>query len=976
MSKSSEPLGASDPITPQGPTDTSSSTATNSPFMSDRHPERIGPYGILQVLGAGGMGVVYLAEQTQPVRRRVALKLVKLGMDTKEVVARFESERQALAMMNHPNVAAVYDAGATEQGRPYFVMEYVPGEPITKYCDRHKLTTRERLDLFILVCRAIQHAHQKGIIHRDIKPSNVLVTVQDGKPVPKVIDFGVAKATNQRLTEQTLFTQQGVLIGTPEYMSPEQAEMSGLDIDTRTDIYSLGVLLYELLVGVLPFDSATLRRAGYAEIARIIREVEPPKPSTRLSSLGKATVRRDGGVPGAGGAEPLQVVDDVPTVPNPGSSPDDSTLALAQTTGKLPAPIPELARWAVEPNLTPEAVAEFRRTDPKSLLRHLRGDLDWIVMKAMDKDRTRRYASASEFAEDLQRHLRNETVLAGRPSVGYRLWKFGRRNRGAVLAGAALIVVLLAGVVVSTWQAWRAVRAERSALAARDTAEREAAKVKAINDFLERLFSAADPARTGRTARVVDVIDGAEPQIAASLANQPEVEAPVRTMLGNTLFGLGLFDKAAAMFEKAQALLVGRYGATHPEVAAVQVNLGDTYRELGRLRDAEEVLRNAVRVLRSATPGKATELANGLHNLASTLLQAQRPAESEEVLQEANSVLSLYGLERSQEKVAVLNMEGTLYFYQGKIALAIERLEQSFALSRELLGEAHPYTIALLNNLAGVYAQSGDRERAVRLYEDAVQRAREKLGDKHPNLASILCYFATYRYNTGESDLAEKIFREALAIRRERLGNDHIDTADTLRSIAIILGEKKRYADCVPPSLEALPVFRREVGFQDWRTRQLVYNLCTALGAIARASEAEPLARDMMAFCRDHPELGEGALLEAVECLGAMLDKQNLQTDELERLRREELDLQRSVNGPAARSTSYALQRLTEAEAYYRQAVMNASGKKDKKGDGESQYAIALQRARQRVEQGEKKASGGTGDAVAQGVNHDSLSAK
>ena len=296
-------------------------------------PERIGPYRIREILGEGGMGTVYLAEQTEPVKRRVALKIIKLGMDTREVIARFESERQALALMNHPNVAGVLDAGATEQGRPYFVMEYVPGEPITAYCDKHQLSLPERLNLFMQVCRAIQHAHQKGIIHRDIKPSNVLVMYLDGKPVPKVIDFGVAKATNQRLTEKTVFTEQGLLIGTPAYMSPEQAEMTTLDIDTRTDVYSLGVLLYELLTGTLPFDPKSLRAAGFAAMQRIIREVEPSKPSTKLSNL----------------------------------------LAGDDQSGSH-AP-------------------EKRRLDARTLVRRLRGDLDWITMKALEKGCTRRYVS-------------------------------------------------------------------------------------------------------------------------------------------------------------------------------------------------------------------------------------------------------------------------------------------------------------------------------------------------------------------------------------------------------------------------------------------------------------------------------------------------------------------------------------------------------------------------------------------------------
>ena len=348
-------------------------------------PRRIGRYKILKVLGAGGMGVVYLAEQREPVRRRVALKLIKHGKDEREVIVRFESERQALALMNHPGIARVYDGGTAENGRPYFVMEHVRGEPITKYCDRHALSIRKRLDLVLAVCEAVQHAHQKGIIHRDIKPSNVLVTVENGRPVPKIIDFGVAKATDQRLSKRTVFTEQGQMIGTPEYMSPEQAEMSGLDIDTRTDIYSLGVLLYELLSGELPFDSTELREAGYAGMQRMIREVEPPSPSTRLSLTGE---------------EPI-------------------------------------------------ANARRRATNPRLLIASLRGDLDWITMKAMEKDRSRRYESAAELAQDIRRHLDDEAVLAGPPSRLYRLKKLALKNRGLLAAVATVLLTLLGGMVVS-----------------------------------------------------------------------------------------------------------------------------------------------------------------------------------------------------------------------------------------------------------------------------------------------------------------------------------------------------------------------------------------------------------------------------------------------------------------------------------------------------------------------------------------------
>ena len=347
----------------------------------------IGPYKLLQQIGEGGMGTVFMAEQTQPVQRKVALKVIKPGMDSRQVIARFEAERQALAMMDHVNIARVLDAGATESGRPYFVMELVHGVPITKYCDDNHLTPRERLELFVPVCQAIQHAHQKGIIHRDIKPSNVMITLYDGKPVPKVIDFGVAKATEQKLTERTLFTQYGTMVGTLEYMSPEQAEMSALGVDTRSDIYSLGVLLYELLTGSTPLTHKRIKEAAYAEILRMIKEEEPPRPSTRLSDSGEALA----------------------------------------------------------------SISAQRHMEPAKLTKLVRGELDWIVMKTLEKDRNRRYETANGFAADVQRYLNDEPVQACPPSAGYRLRKFARRNKRALAMVAVAVVAVLIATTSLGW---------------------------------------------------------------------------------------------------------------------------------------------------------------------------------------------------------------------------------------------------------------------------------------------------------------------------------------------------------------------------------------------------------------------------------------------------------------------------------------------------------------------------------------------
>jgi non-specific serine/threonine protein kinase/serine/threonine-protein kinase len=438
----------------------------------------IGPYQLLQPIGSGGMGEVWLAEQTQPVRRRVALKLIKAGMDTGEVVARFQSERQALALMDHPSIAKVFDAGSTPQGRPYFVMEYITGVPITTYCDQHRMILRKRLELFVQVCEGVQHAHHKAIIHRDLKPSNILVSEVDGKPVPRIIDFGIAKAVSPPLTAETVFTQIGAILGTPAYMSPEQAGSSGADVDTRTDVYSLGVVLYELLVGVRPLDFHEL---AFDELLRRLREQEAPRPSTKLRTLGNQF----------------------------------------------------------------SATAQDRGADPTTLARQLRGDLDAITLKTLEKDRSRRYGSPSDLAADIERYLNNEAVLAVPPSAAYRARKFLRRYRGPLAAISVCLVVLMVAAAISIRQSIRA--------------NREAAAAQAVNDFLQNdLLSQASiytqwgpRGKTDPDLKVRTALDRAAVRIAGRFDRQPEVEAAIRDTIGQTYLELGLHLEARKQFERA-----------------------------------------------------------------------------------------------------------------------------------------------------------------------------------------------------------------------------------------------------------------------------------------------------------------------------------------------------------------------------------------------------------------------------------------
>ena len=572
------------------------------PLLSEGPGTQIGPYKLLQHLGAGGMGVVFLAEQQEPVRRHVALKIIKAGMDSAHVLARFEAERQALALMDHPNIARILDAGATASERPYVVMELVKGIPITKFCDQEHLTPRERLELFIPVCQAVQHAHQKGIIHRDLKPSNVLIALYDGKAVPKVIDFGVAKATAQKLTERTLFTEVGQMVGTLEYMAPEQAELNNLDIDTRADIYALGVLLYTLLTGSPPFTARQLRSAAFTEMLRMIREVEPPKPSTRLSS-----------------------------------------------SEELPA------------------IAARRKLEPSKLTRLVRGELDWIVMKCLEKERGRRYDTANGLARDLERYLRDEPVLAGPPTAAYRLRKLLRRNRGPVLAGGLLVLALVVGIVGTAWglvrtldaeglalqrltraedaeadakEKWK--RAEKAEAEARDQRDKANAAEKQARDALDTLadevvetFLRQHGDRLGEKERAfLRKVAGFYKQFTANQADSPAT----RHLRGLGYYRVGTFsaalkDNAAAEPAYRQALklqqqLVAEFPtvpAYRKELAATHNNLGVLLKDLGQEAEAEMHYRRAIdlrdklAVEFRGVPRSRQQQAQSHHNLANLL---------------------------------------------------------------------------------------------------------------------------------------------------------------------------------------------------------------------------------------------------------------------------------------------------------------------------------------------------------------------
>ncbi len=711
---------------------------------------QIGPYRLLAPLGEGGMGMVYLAEQQQPVQRKVALKIIKPGMDSREVIGRFETERQALAVMNHPHIAKVFDAGTTDGGRPYFVMEHVPGLPITDYCDRHRLTTRARLELFISVCHAVHHAHQKGIIHRDLKPSNVLVAVQDGKPVAKVIDFGVAKATETRLTESTVFTEQGQLIGTPEYMSPEQAEMTGLNIDTTTDVYSLGVLLYRLLTGKLPFQRRELIRAGLAAIQRVIREVDPPRPSTKISSLGQ----------------------------------DEAT-----------------------------AAAERRRMAPRNWLKQIRGELDWITMRAMEKDRTRRYQSASEFAADINRYLAQQPVLARRPSATYQLRKLVARHKVRFGLTVSLAVMVIGFAVTMSVQAGRIARE-------RDRANREATTALQVSDFVVGLFEVSDPSEArGNSVTAREILDAGADHIAQDLADQPLVQARLMDTMGNVYTSLGLYGQAQPLFEQALQSRQERLDDEHLDIAESQNNLANLLRRTGDYEQASRLYDSSRALYEQALGGGHPLVAMSLHNLA------------------------------------------ILHKLTGEFELARQHFERALAIRERTLGPDDPTVASSCNSLANVLRRMGEHDLARRHYERALAIREATHGSEHPEVSVVLGNFATLLADTGDFEGARALYERSIAIREKTLGPDHPELASDLDNLAALYHDQRDFASALPLSKRALAIREKAFGPNSPILATSLHNyanLVSRSGDNAEARRIHERVRDLRerVLGPDHPDLG------------------------------------------------------------------------------------------------------------------------
>lgn len=746
-------------------------------------------FTLIEEIGEGGMGIVYRAEQIEPVKRTVAVKVIKQGLDTREVVARFDAERQALAMMDHSGIARVLDAGATEKGRPYFAMELVSGVPITDYCERHRLSTRQRLELFVDICRAVQHAHQKGIIHRDLKPSNILVSAQDGVMQPKIIDFGIAKATSGKdtLTDKTLFTSFNQVLGTPAYMSPEQLEVSGLDLDTRTDIYALGVILYELLTKLLPFDPDRLETASNAELERILWEEEPPRPSKRLASHTEL-----------------------------------------------------------------HAAASEQQVAAKKLCVDLRGELDWIVLKCLEKDRARRYPSAGDLAEDVRRFLRNEPVQASPPSRLYLTKKFIQRHAFGLTALAAVLLVLAAGTAISTWQALRARSAEsvaqverRNAEASAQRATEESALAKArlantdamLQFILEDIFGQAAPdSQPNRNIKLRTVLDSAALEVEERFKDQRDINAVMQHNLGKVYLGLGLYDQAKAHLDRSAELMADVAADMNGvERQTAERHLISTKEQLGvlalRTRDFDTALRLLEDVFEKRQGMEDEDPSNMLFtkfNLGIVYSDLLRDDEAIALLEECLEESMRIHSENDSQTLLMATLLGSLHHRNGREEQARHYHEMANRWSRneEIVHEGSPDHLDSLNNRAVGHMELQEFDKALPLLERSLELSRTSLGPRHPSTLSTVHNLASVYVLTKQPEKAAPFYEEAWKGESANRGEGSDLALEGLRNFALTLLSSGDYEKGVEHLERLFATARRHHGDShaqvEWAYRELV----------------------------------------------------------------------------------------------------------------------------------------------------------
>lgn len=743
-------------------------TETRSKPAGVSYPSNIGPYRIVGVLGQGGMGTVYEAAETGPVRRHVALKVVRAGFGTDEIRARFDAERQALALMDHVGIAKVFQAGETPAGDPYFAMELVKGLPLMEYCDSRRLSTRERLEIFAAICHAVHHAHQKGVIHRDIKPTNILVAEQDGVPIPKVIDFGIAKALGLRLTDHTLHTAIGAPIGTVAYMSPEQAESSGMDVDTRSDIYSLGVVLYQLLVGSLPVEPSA--QAVHAFIYRLAsRTTSAPRPSVRYTQLGVGQ----------------------------------------------------------------KMIAEARKTDPENLSRALSGDLDWIVMKALEPERNRRYETAHSLSQDIERYLAHKPVTARPPTASYRAGKFIRRHRAAVGAASVAAVALLVGAVFTTVSLVRATRAERVAAG-------EAAAAERVTDFLVELFSISDPGESrGNDITARELLDRGARRSITDLGNDPRLQGRMMHTIGTAYSSLGLYDIARDQLTAALTARERALGSSDPAVAETEIALGHAFASYGDLDSAEVHYQRALRIYERAPRGARDGRADALGALGSLRWQQARYREAETLYRSAIDISTLS--DDSADLAGHLSGLGMTYWSMQRLAEAEPLMLRSLALEEQRLGADHPKIASLLNNLGALTWSQGKYEDAAGLYERTRVIFEKTLDPMHPNMASVLNNLGEAYWKLGRREEAEPLLRRALVIKEASLTTDNPTIATTLNALAGVLRDDGKMAEAEAGYRRALAIREKAYGRSHSGVGETVKDYALLLSRSGRERQASEL---------------------------------------------------------------------------------------------------------------------------------------
>jgi serine/threonine protein kinase len=804
--------------------------APSDDTLSESPGTMIRSYRLLERLGEGGFGIVYRAEQHEPVRRKVALKVLKPGIDSKQIVGRFEAERQALALMDHPNIARVFDGGATDAGRPFFVMELVKGVHITTFCDQDRLSVRQRLELFVSVCQAVQHAHQKGVIHRDIKPSNVLVTLQDGAALVKVIDFGIAKALDQQLTDKTVFTGFAQMIGTPLYMSPEQAALSNVDVDTRSDVYSLGVLLYELLTGTTPFTQERLRKAGYDEMRRIIIEEEPPRPSTRISTLGQAA---------------------------------------STTSGQ-------------------------RQSDPRRLSQLVRGELDWIVMKALEKDRNRRYESASAFAADVQRYLNDEAVQACPPSAGYRLRKFLRRHRGSVLAASLVLFTLIAGMVGTStglaraiWerdqkdealrqvskerdekegarrQAVDAANEERKAKGeaelaaareklAKEEVQKRLRQIEKANLILAEIFRDFDPREEEKEgipvrAQLAERLVKAAEDLEGEAVGDSEVVAHLQMLLGRTITGLGYAEKAIPLLTRAREAIDKLPGERFAETRMkVRDDLAHAYKGAGKLEPALKLYRETLEKRKEKLGLAHEETLRSLNNLAEAYYEAGQLEIAMPLCLDTLAKLKAQKGESYFGTLTCMSNLANMYMDAGQLELGLSLHREVLDKTKALRGADHVETFSSMSNLAEAYRETGQLKLAKPLALDTVAKCKAKLGANHPSTLMALNNLAMVYSDEGDLSQALKLQLETLEQCKLKLGAAHPHTLHCINNLAGVYLELDKPDEALPLYREAVDLARASWGTDHPKTLLCMDNLAVAYRKLGKIDEAVKLDREKL----------------------------------------------------------------------------------------------------------------------------------